>query len=195
MASKTVIRPIASPICDYLLFNRKKNKVNYYLGMKDMLRDIDARSWNIYNYCNMTNLVEPYLGYWTSIFLHPTAPGFLLPRPCYHLVLFLCSIFSYRFWTRGLVFELPSWGLNVLLHALQTLARISAFSIKEYAHALCCYQQTHSLHLKMLLDPQNREHLPKLEKRFTRNRKLGISIWKWVLAWKHEGNTEHTIGS
>ena len=24
--------------------------------------------------------------------------------------------------------------------------------------------------------------------------KLGISIWKWVLAWKHEGNTEHTIG-
>ena len=23
---------------------------------------------------------------------------------------------------------------------------------------------------------------------------LGISIWKWVLAWKHEGNTEHTIG-
>ena len=124
----------------------------------------------ISNYCNTANLVEPYLGYWTSIFLHPTAPGFLLPRPCYHLVLFLSSIVSYRFWTRGLVFELPSWGLNVLLHALQTLARVSAFSIKEYAHALC-YQQTHSLHLKMLLDPHNRQHLPKLEKRFTRNRK------------------------
>ena len=25
------------PICDYLLFNRKKYKVNYYLGMKDMI--------------------------------------------------------------------------------------------------------------------------------------------------------------
>ena len=37
----------ASPICDYLLFNRNKYKVNYYLGMKDMLRDIDARSCNI----------------------------------------------------------------------------------------------------------------------------------------------------
>ena len=52
-----------SPICDYLLFNRKKYKVNYYLGMKDMLRDIDARSCNICNYCNMANLVEPFLGY------------------------------------------------------------------------------------------------------------------------------------
>ena len=30
----------ASPICDYILFNRKKYKVNYYLGMKDMLRDM-----------------------------------------------------------------------------------------------------------------------------------------------------------
>ena len=39
----------ASPICNYLLFNKKKYKlkVNYYLGMKDMLRDIDARSCNI----------------------------------------------------------------------------------------------------------------------------------------------------
>ena len=53
----------ASPICDYLLFNRKKYKVNYYLGMKDMLRDIDARSCNICNYCNMANLAEPFLDY------------------------------------------------------------------------------------------------------------------------------------
>ena len=30
----------ASPICDYILFKRKKYKVNYYLGMKDMLRDM-----------------------------------------------------------------------------------------------------------------------------------------------------------
>ena len=30
----------ASPSCDYILFNRKKYKVNYYLGMKDMLGDM-----------------------------------------------------------------------------------------------------------------------------------------------------------
>ena len=159
----------ASSICDYLLFNRKKYKVNYYQGMKDMLGDIDARSCNICNYCNMANLAEPFLDYWTWIFLHPTASVYLLHRPCCHLVLFLSSIILYRFWTRGHVFELPSWGLHVLLRALQTLARSSAFLIKEYAHALC-YQQTHSLHLKML-DPHNRQHLPKLEKCFTRNRK------------------------
>ena len=39
-------------------------------------------------------------------------------------------------------FELPPWGLHVLPRALQTHARSSAFSMKEYAHALC-YQQTH----------------------------------------------------
>ena len=59
---KTYCR-FASPICDYLLFNRKKYKVNYYLGMKDMLRDIDARSYNISNYCSMANLAEPFLDY------------------------------------------------------------------------------------------------------------------------------------
>ena len=160
----------ASPICDYLLFNRKKYKVNYCLGMKDMLRDIDARSCKICNYCNRANLAEPFLDYWTWIFLHPTAPGYLLHRPCYHLVLFLSGIDLHRFWTRGLVFKLPSWGrgLHVLLRALQTLARTIAFPIKEYASALC-YQQMHSL--KMLLDPHNKQHLPKLGKRFTRNRK------------------------
>ena len=34
----------ASPICDYLLFNRKRYKVNHYPGMKDMVRDIDVMS-------------------------------------------------------------------------------------------------------------------------------------------------------
>ena len=53
----------ASPICDYLLFNRKKYKVNNYLGMKDMQRDIDARSCNISNYCSVANLAEPFLDY------------------------------------------------------------------------------------------------------------------------------------
>ena len=185
MASKTVIYKafcrFASPICDYLLFNRKKYKVNYYPGMKDMQLDIDTRSCNICNdYCNMVNLAESIPGYWTWIFLHPTAPGYLLHRPCYHLVLFLSGIVLYRFWTRGLVFELPSWGLHVLLRALQTLARSSAFPIKEYARTLC-YQQMNSLHLKMLLDPHNRQHLPKLEKRFTRNRKQTavINIIHW----------------
>ena len=138
MASKTVIYKaycrFASPICDYLLFNRKKYKVNYYPGMKDMQRDIDTRSCNICNYyCNMANLAESIPGYWTWIILHPTAPGYLLHRPCYHLVLFLSGIVLYRFWIRGLVFELPSWGLHVLLRALQSLARSSAFPIKEYA--------------------------------------------------------------
>ena len=52
----------ASPIYDYLFFNRKKYKVNY-LSMKDMLRDIDARSCNICNYCKMANLAEPFLDY------------------------------------------------------------------------------------------------------------------------------------
>ena len=130
--------------------------------MKDMLCDIDARSCDICNYCNMANLAEPFLSYWTWIFLHPTVPGYLLHRPCYHLVLFLSGIVLRRFWTRG---------LQVLLRALQMLARSSAFPIKEYTCALC-YQQMHSLHfLKMLLDPHNGQHLPKLEKRFTRNRK------------------------
>ena len=32
-----------------------------------MLRDIDARSCNICNYCYMANLVEPFLDYWTRI--------------------------------------------------------------------------------------------------------------------------------
>ena len=56
VASKTVIRPIAVlqvqfAIISYLIEgHRKKYKVNYYLGMKDMLRDIDARSCNISNY-------------------------------------------------------------------------------------------------------------------------------------------------
>ena len=63
----------------------------------------------------------------------------------------------YRFCTQGLVFELPSWGLHVLPRALQTLVRSSAFPIKEYAHALC-HQETHSLHLKLLLDPHNRKN-------------------------------------
>ena len=49
----------ASPIRGYL--NRKRFKFNYYLGMKDMLRAIDARSCNICNYCNMANLAEPFL--------------------------------------------------------------------------------------------------------------------------------------
>ena len=40
-----------------------------------------------------------------------------------------------------------------------------AFPIKEYAHAVC-YQQMHSLHMTMLLDPHNTQHLPKLEKCF-----------------------------
>ena len=53
----------ASPICDYLLFNRKKYKVNCYLGLKDMLCDNDARSCNICDYCDMANLAEPFLGY------------------------------------------------------------------------------------------------------------------------------------
>ena len=155
----------ASPICDYLLFNRKKYKFNCYLGMKDMLRDIDARSWNICNYCNMANLAELFLNYWTRIFLHPTVPGYLLHRPCYHLVLFLSGIVLYRFRPQDLVFALPSWGLvaHVLLRALQTLARSSPFPIKEYAHVLC-RQETHSLPSQMLLDPHNRQVLPKLEK-------------------------------
>ena len=110
----------ASPICDYLLFNRKKYKVNCYLGMKDMLRDIGERSCNI---CNMANLAEPFLGYWTWIFLHPTAPGYLLHRPCYHLVFFVSSIgiVLYRFWTRSLVFE-PTCSTTCFTNALQGAA-------------------------------------------------------------------------
>ena len=119
-------------------------------------------------------VTHKFLVYWTWIFLHPTAPGYLLHRLCYHLVLFLSGIVLYRFWTRGFVFELPPWGLLVLLCALQTPARSSAFPIKAHALSLrkqpsffaLCYQQTHSLHLKMLLEPHNRQHLPKLEKRF-----------------------------
>ena len=72
----------------------------------------------------------------------------------------ICDYLLYRCWTRGLVFELHPWGLHVLTRALRTLARSSAFPMKEYAHALC-YQQTHSLHLKMLLDPHNWQHLPR----------------------------------
>ena len=106
-------------------------------------------------------VIHKFLGYGTWIFHHPTVPRHLLHMPCHHLVLFLSGIVLYRFWTRGLVFELPPWGLHVLPCALQTLARSSAFLIKEYArtHTLC-YQQTHSLHLKMLLDPHNGQHHP-----------------------------------
>ena len=66
----------------------------------------------------------------------------------------ICNYLLYRCWTRGLVFELPPWGLHVLPCALPTLSRSSAFPMKEYAHSLC-YQQTHSLHLKML-DPHHK---------------------------------------
>ena len=51
----------ASPICDYLLLNRKKYKVNYYLGVKDMLRDMMQD--HVCNYCKMANLAEPFLSY------------------------------------------------------------------------------------------------------------------------------------
>ena len=65
MASKTVIRPIAVLQVQFAIIShlteRNINTVNYYLGMKDMLRDIDARSCNICNYCNMANLAEPFL--------------------------------------------------------------------------------------------------------------------------------------
>ena len=53
MASKTVIRPVAVLQVQFAIisfFNINRYKVNYYLGMKDMLRDIDARSCNICNY-------------------------------------------------------------------------------------------------------------------------------------------------
>ena len=62
---------------------------------------------------------------------------------------------SFISWTRGLAsFQGPT---RSTIRTLQTLARSSAFPIKEYARALC-YQQTHSLHLKMLLDTHNRQH-------------------------------------
>ena len=54
----------ASPICDYLLFNRKKYKVNYYLGMKDMLHDMmQDHAISVINYRKMAILAEPVLGY------------------------------------------------------------------------------------------------------------------------------------
>ena len=60
----------ASPICDYLLFNKKKYKVNYYLGMKDMLRDMmqdHAISVIIVIWRTLQNHSSV-----TWIFLHPT---------------------------------------------------------------------------------------------------------------------------
>ena len=70
-----------------------------------------------------------------------------------------------RQWHRLYNILFTLWGLHVLLSALQMPARTSAFPIKEYVHTLCC-QQLHSLHLRMTLDPHNRQHLPKLGKHF-----------------------------
>ena len=96
----------ASPICDYILFNRKKYKVNYYLGMKDMLGDM-----------MQDHAISVIIVIWRALqnrssvtehgsFFIPLRLNFFLHRPCYHLVLFLSGIVLYPFWTRGLVFEL-----------------------------------------------------------------------------------------
>ena len=95
-----------------------------------------AHSWNsMKRRCLFDNRIvwwvlcelEPFLGYWTWVFAHSTVPGYLLHRPCYHLVLFLSGIVLNQWWTRGLVFQLPPWGLHVLPRAVQTLATSSAW--------------------------------------------------------------------
>ena len=47
-------------------------------------------------------------------------------------------------------------------------------------------QQTHSLHLRMLLDPHNRQHLPKLGKRFPHDH-CSFALFHMISNARHEG--------
>ena len=63
--------------------------------MQDHVISVIIVTWRaLQNHSSITEL--------TWIFLHPTAPGYLLHRPCYHLVLFLSGIVLYRFWPEAL---------------------------------------------------------------------------------------------
>ena len=104
--------------------------------------------------------------------------GHAVKRRCHHyewfydiikhhqqtILVYILDHLAYHWWIRkwhrlyNTLFTL--WGLHVLPGALQMPARSSAFSIRNtYKLFAASLQQTHSLHLRMLLDPHNRQHL------------------------------------